>query len=198
MNVKALVVLGTSAMATLIMSSAARAVEFPKQAYQAEYELTSASSGKSVHRIASDGKGRGYSEMISDKSHSKSIFDWQAHEILVLMPERKMVMSMKLRDDDVNQMMNGSAQIAATKKPLGTKVIDGHLCTGTMLEFNQGGNEEIWNGNDIGGVRVYSKVTLPKVGVTEARLKKFSPVAPSSEMLSVPAGYRSMSSGLLP
>ncbi len=195
MNVKAFIILGTSTVATLLMSSAASAVDFPKQAYQAEYELTSASSGKSVHRIASDGKGRGYSEMISDKSHSKSIIDWQARKILILMPERKMVMSMNLRDDDVNQMMNSGEQIAAKKKPLGTKMIDGHLCTGTIFDFNQGGNEEVWNGNDIGGVRVYSKVTLPKIGVTEARLKKFSPLAPSSEMLSVPAGYQSMSSG---
>jgi len=198
MNVRALVILGTSAMATLILSSAAKAVDFPKQAYQAEYELTSTTSGKSIHRIASDGKGRGYSEMISDKSHSKSIFDWQSREILVLMPERKMVMSMKLHDEDLNQMLNGGQQIASQKKPLGTKMIDGHLCTGTMFEFNQGGNEELWNGNDIGGMRVYSKVTMPKTGVTEARLKKFSPVAPSSETLSVPAGYQSMNNGQLP
>lgn len=195
MNVKALAILGTSTMTSLLLSSAAGAVDYPKQAYQAEYELTSASSGKSVHRIASDGKGRGYSEMISDKSHSKSIIDWQAHKILILMPEKKMVMSMNLRDDDVSMMMNSAEKIASKKQSLGTKIIDGHLCTGTMYDLNKGGNEEVWNGNDIGGMRVYSKTTLPQIGTTEARLKKFSSAPPSSEMLTVPVGYQSVSTG---
>lgn len=197
MNSKAQLMVTTAVVvASAGFANTAIASDFPMQVYQAEYEINSPSLGKSMHKIGSDGRGHGYSEMNSSQSHSRTIIDWQAKKLCILMLDRKMYMTMPLSKNDVSMAMNETVRLNATAKPLGVKLIAGHLCTGTHYTFSEGGTEEIWNGNDIGGVRVYSKTNLPSVGVTEAVLKAYSPASPSLDKLTVPSGYQEINTGL--
>lgn len=179
----------SAVLASWIFHSPASAAEFSKQAFQAEYALSSNLAGKSVHKLSNDGKGHGRSEMISAQSHNVSIIDLGKHQILMLNPKSKTVISLSFRDDDVSVLKAFGQKVGATGKPLGTKTIDGHVCTGTQYSLDGGGSEEIWNGQDIAGNRVYSKVMMPGFGVSEARLQSYSPVAPGADQFSIPPGY---------
>ncbi len=196
MNSKAqLLVAATSVAISAGLANTALASDFPTQVYQAEYELSSPSYGKSLHKIGSDGRGHGYSEMISSQSHSRTIIDWQTKKMCILLLDKKMYMTMALSKNDMSMAMNETERLNATAKPLGIKMIAGHLCTGTHYAFAEGGTEELWRGNDIGDVRVYSKTNLPTIGVSEAVLKAYSPAAPSIDKLTVPAGYQEINNG---
>lgn len=176
-------------VSSIFVAAAANAAEISKQAYSAEYELTS-KTGKSVHKLAFDGRGHGRSEMISGTRKSVSIADYPNKQISILMPEMKSVMTMPLDDQMMESMGDVGQKVKATAKPLGTKMIDGHLCTGTHYDLGEGGSQEIWTGNDIGGIRVYSKVTTPQIGVSEAHLKSFSKNPPGPENFVVPAEFK--------
>lgn len=166
------------------------AFEINHQAYQAEYKLTG-SAGTSTHLMSFDGKGMGRSEMINSRGSSRnvSIIDYGKRKVTILMPAMKTAMTIDLTDDQLTAFGSVGDKLKATGKPLGTRTIQGHPCTGMRYTLDGGGVQEIWNGNDIGGVRVYSKVVTPGSGVTEASLVKFSPVAPPSSAFAVPAGY---------
>ncbi|MDZ4838230.1 MAG: hypothetical protein SGJ27_30980 [Candidatus Melainabacteria bacterium] len=101
-------------------------------------------------------------------SKSVSIIDYKKKEIKILTPGMKKAMTMTLTDDQVSAFGAVSEKMKASAKPLGTRTIQGHPCTGTQYTLEGGGSEEIWNGNDIGGVRVYSKVVTPGMDVCEA------------------------------
>lgn len=165
-------------------ASAANSAEIPQQAFQAEYEITGP-TGTSVHKLACDGKGHGRSEMISQKRHSISIADYTNHKMSIVTPGMGSF-SMPLDDKMIDSMSAFSKTMKENSKALGTKLIDGHVCTGTQYKLGDG-FEEIWTGNDIGGARVYSKVSTPGAGITEAHLKSFSRVAPGAQMFELPA-----------
>ena len=184
----ALLTAAITVTAGLMIGGSASAIEIAKQAYQAEYELT-APSGKSTHKLSFDGKGHGRSEMISGTRHSISIADYPNQKISILMAEMKQVMTVPLDDKMMESMGELGQKVKSTGKPLGTKMIDGHMCTGTHYDLSGGSTQEIWTGNDIGGVRVYSKVTMPNIGVTESRLKSFSKSAPGPDAFAIPADY---------
>lgn len=178
-----------AAAAIFALTNSALALEPARQAYQAEYELNSAGL-KSIHKLAFDGKGHGRSEMISaDGRQSISIIDYSKRQMQILVPMMKTVMTIPLKDEDLINMGSISEKMIASSRPLGVKAIDGHPCTGTFYKLEGGTEEELWTGNDIGGVRVYSKVITPGVGVSESHLKKFIPNAPTQAAFSIPAGY---------
>lgn len=180
-----------------IASSAApstQAADIPNmRAYQAEYELSSNGS-KRIHRLAFDGKGHGRSEMIAvaPASHRISIMDLGTHQIKMMDVNSKTVMSMALQDDDIDQLSGFGKKIKSSAKQLGVRTIDGHVCTGTHYQLDGGSEEEIWTGNDIAGTRVYSKVTMPGFGVTEAHLKSYKATAPSPDSFNVPADFKAL------
>jgi len=178
-----------AAILSWILLSPAQSAEISKQAFQAEYELNSSVAGKSVHKLSCDGKGHGRSEMISARRQNVSILDYAKHQIFILNPESKTVLTLPLTNDDVNGLEAFGQKIRSTGKPLGVKLIDGHMCTGTHYDLDGGSFEEIWTGNDIGGTRVYSKVTMPKLGVSESHLKAYSPSSPAADSFTIPAGY---------
>lgn len=178
-------------MLTMILGIQARPVagfEICRKAYQAEYKLTG-SSGTSQHLMALDGNGHGRSEMSRNGSKNISIIDYQQRKVMVLMPGMKSTMTIPLTDDQLSSMGAISDKMKARAKSLGLKTILGHPCTGTKYTLEGGGEEEIWNGNDIGGVRVYSKVVAPGVGVSEATLVKFDDSPPPATLFTIPAGY---------
>lgn len=179
-----------AAIVSWILLSPAQSAEISKQAFQAEYELNSSLAGKSVHKLSCDGKGHGRSEMISARSHNVSILNYAKHQIFILNPQSKTVVTLPLTSGDVSGLEAFGQKIRSTGKPLGVKVIDGHTCTGTHYDLDGGSIEEIWTGNDIGGTRVYSKVTMPKIGVSESRLKAYSSTSPAAESFTIPSGYR--------
>lgn len=163
------------------------AFEINHQAYQAEYKLTGP-AGTSTHLMSCDGKGFGRSEMVNSKgSRNVSIIDYKKKEIKILMPGMKEAMTMTLTDDQVSAFGAVSDKMKASAKPLGTRTIQGHPCTGTRYTSEGGGSEELWNGNDIGGVRVYSKVVTPGMGVSEASLLKYNPAAPPASAFVIPS-----------
>lgn len=164
-----------------------QSMEIEKRAYQAEYEL-SGPAGKSTHILSFDGKGHGRSEMLSASGRkSVSIIDYGRKQVQVIMPDTKSCISMPLSDDYLENLGSLSARIKSTGKSLGSKTISGHICTGTHYTLDGGAEEEIWTGNDIGGIRVYSIVKGPGSGVSEAKLKTFVPGAPAEASFRVPA-----------
>lgn len=175
------------ALGTQSLSS--EAFELHSQAYQAEYKLTG-TTGTSTHLMAFDGNGLGRSEMINSAgSRNIAIIDYLKRKVTVLMPANKAAMTIPLTDDYLSAMGSLSNKMKESAKPLGMRTIQGHPCTGTRYSLEGGGVQEIWNGNDIGGVRVYSKVTAPGLGVSEASLEKFKASAPPASTFAVPAGY---------
>ena len=164
-------------------SDVAGAAEIPQQAFQAEYVLTGP-GGMSIHKIACDGKGHGRSEIISPSRRSVSIADYANKQVNICTPGLG-TLSVPLDDKMMDSMNAFNKNMKANSKPLGSKLIDGHMCTGTHYDLDAG-YEELWTGNDIGGARVYSKVEMPNYGVTEAHLKSFSRVAPGPEMFVLP------------
>ncbi len=177
------------ALALSIQSLPVAALELNHQPYQAEYKLTG-TAGTSTHFMSFDGKGSGRSEMVgSSGSRSISIIDYQKRVVKILMPAMKTAMTMPLTDDQLHALGAVSDKMKASAKPLGTRTIQGHPCTGTHYNLEGGGSQELWNGNDIGGVRVYSKVVSPGLGVSEALLVKYNPSAPPASAFTVPPGY---------
>lgn len=162
--------------------------EIARNAYQAEYKLTS-NLGMSQHLLAFDGNGHGRSEIGGNGTKNVSIIDYNQRKILILMAGMKSAMTIPLTDAQLSAMGSITEKMKAGAKPLGFKTIAGHPCTGTRYNLEGGAVEELWNGNDIGGVRVYSKVIAPGAGVSEALLVKFNPSAPSASLFTIPAGY---------
>ncbi|MBX9951543.1 MAG: DUF4412 domain-containing protein [Candidatus Obscuribacterales bacterium] len=171
-----------------IQALPASSLEIDRKAYQAEYKLTG-SYGTSQHLMAFDGNGHGRSEMSRNGSKNISIIDYQQRKVMVLMPGMKSAMTIPLTDDQLSSMGAISDKMKARARSLGLKTILGHPCTGTKYSLEGGVEEEIWNGNDIGGVRVYSKVVAPGAGVSEATLVKFDPSPPPAKLFTIPAGY---------
>jgi hypothetical protein len=183
---------------SLMFTAAAQSVEISKKAFQSEYENTASSGIKTTSRMSSDGKGHGRTESISGNRRTISIMDYGARKIFILNPELKTVMTMPFRDDDMEGMAAAGKKISATARPLGVKLIDGHMCTGKHYDLDGGGSEDIWTGNDIDGTRVYSKVTMPKFGVSESHLKSYSAVAPPADAFTIPAGYKQQETFAMP
>jgi hypothetical protein len=181
--------LGGAILAQGLLMNAANAAGWSTQPYQAEYSQTSP-SGQSVHKLAYDGKGHGRSEIISARRHAVSLLDIPNHKMTILMDDLKSAVVVAITDDDVQKLGDFGARFAATGKSIGVKIIDGHLCEGTFYQLGSGVTQELWNGKDVGGVRVYSKVSDPHFGITETRLKTYLPVAPAAQAFTVPAGYR--------
>lgn len=188
MNANRSTLFGICILALSIQSLPVFAFEIERKAYQAEYKLSS-QVGTSQHIMSFDGKGHGRSEMISSNgSKNVSIIDYNQRKVMLMMPGMRTAMSIPLTDDQLSAMGSVSDKMKASAKPLGVKTIQGHICTGTKYSLDGGVEEEIWNGNDIGGVRVYSKVIAPGAGVSEALLVKFNPSAPAANLFTLPAG----------
>lgn len=180
---------GAVVLAQGVWTSSASAAGWSTQPYQAEYSQTSP-SGQSEQKIAYDGQGHGRCEISGPKRRAVSILDLPNHKMTILMDDMNSAMVLPISDEDVQKLAEFGTQFRATGKPLGVKIIDGHLCEGTRYQLGSGAMQELWNGKDVGGVRVYSKVSDPRFGITETRLKSYLSVAPAAQAFAIPAGYR--------
>lgn len=164
----------------------------PSKPYQAVYDETSGTGGKTVHTFIFDGQGHGRMEIQRGSGKTDvSLVDIPKRRITILMSDTKTAMTMPLKDDDINSLAAFGAEVKATGTPLGTKVIDGHPCHGVRYDLGSG-TEELWTGDDI-GIRVYSKVQT-RYGDTEAHLRSYVPQPPAADAFTVPAGYTEMAS----
>jgi len=174
------------ALALMALPESSQAV-YPTRPYEASWESQGPSGKVYATRFATDGKGRGRSEMPGAGGNMRAaIADLKAKTVYVLLPEQKMALKLPLKEEE---MLGMTESLSPNKgKDLGVKVIDGHPCHGRLHDLG-GTVAEIWTGDDI-QVPVYSITTMSGYGKTVRRLKSYQPTAPAAHAFVVPPSFR--------
>jgi hypothetical protein len=177
--------------AAIVGSNAAMAaddIQYPKQAYDATYNVTG-STGSYTMRMASDGKGHVRTENNMKTGKVISLMDYPGKTMTNAMEAQKMIMTMPLRPtagtyDEAALKKNGA-------KSLGAKTMDGHPCHG--WESTSTGavktTTDSWIGDDTHYL-VHSETTMPG-GKQVMALKSWSDKAPA-DITDLPKGYKEM------
>ncbi len=173
--------------ATICLAQGAMAGNYPTQAFDAKYSVTTAGT-KSDMRMASDGKGHFLTESIMAGQKYGTIVDYLQKTSTSLIPQGKMAMRTKLpdnggyvADESTIKQMNG--------KPLGQKTVNGHPCHGYSYTTG-GGKTEAWIGDDC--KIVVQSTTQSSAGKTVMDLREIAG-KPSEDAFKIPAGYKLMS-----
>ncbi|HEY9772847.1 MAG TPA: hypothetical protein V6C81_03450 [Planktothrix sp.] len=186
-----------AAVAAFVAASAfchqAMAATYLKQAFDANYALTSPALGNGSMRIESDGKGHVRTETICPATGKiTSVTDYIEKKVSTVMDKQKMIMTAELSDNNVNVFDEESAKKAGYKG-LGAKNIDGHPCHGFEIDSKVPGGKTVsteeWIGDDTHYL-VHSETTTPQ-GKQITALKKWSNSAPG-DITKLPADYKEM------
>ncbi len=172
---------------TICLGSQSLAQHWSKKAFDASYDVQSA-SGKTSLRMVTDGQGRSRQEMSTSSGKVVSIIDAPNKMMYQVMESQRMVMKMPYQDSSVSITDEQSAK-AANAKPLGVKVIDGHPCHGWQT-VQKNATTESWIGDDIGCV-VVSTTKAPDY-TSGMKLLKYSATKPSPSDFVIPSGYKVM------
>lgn len=172
---------------TICLGSQSLAQHWSKKAFDASYDVQSA-SGKTSLRMVTDGQGRSRQEMTTASGKVVSIIDAPNKMMYQVMESQRMVMKMPYQDSSVSITDEQSAK-AANAKPLGVKVIDGHPCHGWQT-VQKNATTESWIGDDIGCV-VVSNTKAPDY-TSGMKLLKYSAAKPSPSDFVIPSGYKVM------
>jgi hypothetical protein len=172
---------------TICLGSQSLAQHWSKKAFDASYDVQSA-SGKTSMRMVTDGQGRSRNEMTTPTGKVVSIIDAPKKVMYSVMESQKMVMKMPYQESTATIIDEQSAK-AANAKPLGIKVIDGHPCHGWQTVMKDATTES-WIGDDIGCV-VVSSTKTPNY-TSGMKLLKYSAAKPSPSDFAVPSGYKVM------
>jgi len=178
-----------SLVTALVCCSAALAVDYPKKAFDASYDLT-APTGNNTMRMCSDGKGRMRTETVTPGARVVTISDYPNLVSITILDAQKMAIKSKLTADSYQGSESADMKKKGAKD-IGNKVVAGHPCHG--WEYNQPATKtvtQVWIGNDIDWL-VQSNTQLPN-GKSVMTLKSFAAKAPDASLFSmtVPAGYK--------
>lgn len=172
---------------TICLGSQSLAQHWSKKAFDATYDVQSA-SGKNSLRMVTDGQGHMRNEMTTSAGKVITITDIPNKVMYSVMESQRMVMKMPYSDAGSNITDEQTAK-AVNAKSLGAKVIDGHPCHGWQTA-QKDSTTESWTGDDIGCV-VLSTTKAPGY-TTGMKLVKYSPAKPSPSDFAVPSGYKVM------
>lgn len=177
-------------VAPYIVAPAAFALDYPKQAYDATYEMVSP-QGKTEMRMASDGKGKTLTKTNSMGQQVRMVADFKAGTCTTLMDTAKMAITAKMTEANAQGYDENWYKKKKGVKQLGAKVIAGHPCHG--YEYSESGTtSQTWVGDDV-KIMVQSVTDTPKVGKTTMTLKKIAGAPAATEFnASIPAGYKTM------
>ncbi len=188
---KTRLILATAALisAPYMMAPAALALEYPKQAYDATYEIVNP-QGKSEMRMASDGKGLTLMKTENAGQKMRVIGDFKNGVSTTLMDTAKMAIKSKMMESAAGNY-DESAFKKKGAKSLGAKVVNGRPCHG--WEYTEAGSKSTtWVGDDC-KIMVQSITETPKVGTTTMNLKKFAGAPAASEFKAqIPSDYKIM------
>jgi hypothetical protein len=171
---------------TICLGSQSLAQHWSKKAFDASYDVQSA-SGKTSLRMVTDGQGRSRQEMITPSGKVVSIIDAPNKMMYQVMESQRMVMKMPYQE--TASITDEQSARAANAKPLGVKVIDGHPCHGWQT-VQRDSTTESWIGDDIGCVVVSS--TKAANYTSGMKLLKYSAAKPSPSDFVIPSGYKVM------
>ncbi|MBX9686853.1 MAG: DUF4412 domain-containing protein [Candidatus Obscuribacterales bacterium] len=170
----------TLAVAALALANSAGAANYPSKAYEATIE--NVSSGSSSHTW-SDGKGKMRSETMLAGVKRVSILDFNAKMMYSIDDQQKSITKMPL-SEPVDQDPQTQWQ------EIGSKVVEGHPCTGKRGKSKDGSLTEVWTGTDTG-----CSVLVSSNGKTIMKLKSWSAIQPNPSLFSLPAGYKTIDMG---
>lgn len=187
---KTTIALAALIAAPYLMAPAAFAFEYPKQAYDATYEMTGP-QGKSEMRMASDGKGKTLTKTNSAGQQMRMIADFKSGVCTTLMDTAKMATTAKMTEANSQASDENWYKKKKGVKQLGAKVVAGHPCHG--YEYTESGTtSQTWVGDDC-KIMVQSVTDTPKFGKTTMTLKKIAGAPAATEFnASIPAGYKNI------
>lgn len=165
-------------LALFMTLPAIAAPSYPDKAYEAVSENLGPMN--TTTKSWSDGKGHLRSETTVAGITRPTIIDFINKISYSIDNQNKTVMKMPF---------NGSAETSNdpnTKwEDLGSKVIDGHPCTGKRGKMKDGSTVETWTGNDTG-----CAVLVSSNGKPVMKLKSWKATAPNPSLFAIPAGYK--------
>jgi hypothetical protein len=167
---------------------------FPRQVYDATYTSTTAKTGKTTIRYASDGKGHLRQEEHVAGQTIISLINYVDHKVTTLMEINHMAISMPFKPT-APKMEDQDFAKNANFKSIGTKVVDGHPCHG-YASSKDGATSEVWIGDDIQHM-VKSEVKSPQ-GDGTMELVSYSADPPAADLFTVPQGYSEMNMPSMP
>jgi hypothetical protein len=150
------------------------AAVWPDQPFTAIYE-TNGNFGKSTRKVVWDGHGHGRTEIAGRTGTNIGIIDAKSQSVTMCMPGSAPI-HVPLTDRDAEQMGLQVESIVSGRTPIGSRVIDGHLCTGQRYSMGDY-TIESWFDPSIKQNR-QTITTHPQLGVTTSHLVFYSAAAP--------------------
>lgn len=152
----------------------------PRKAYEAWFDNTYPSMAPYQTHMWSDGRGRVRTEYTLSGRKFISIMDSNNQVMYSIDETTRMVNKVPLTFDQYSGQRDPNEKWTS----LGTKVIDGHPCTGKQYT-KDGKSSQVWVGNDTD-----CTVLMTQGGQTFLRLRSYSPIIPVASLFTVPAGYK--------
>jgi hypothetical protein len=148
-----------------------------------------ANGNMSTTHTVSDGKGHIRTETVSPSATLISIFDHDSCTLCTIREKDKVIMKNKIKP----YLMEPDAIPKQDLQQLGTRVVNGHPCTGESYHFANT-NFVTWRGQDVDNYTVKS-VSKRNSIQTVTELKSYKTTAPDPSLFIVPTEGYTVQSG---